>query len=105
MNEIQTLDYLKYRENSHPGRQYISFLYENFRFNGPNGTHICLVTEVLGPTLAHLVSLGKQLRAATAQKVSRQFVQAVAYLHSEDVIHGGASSVLVERKSELLTLV
>ena len=103
--EIEMLDFLKDKNASHPGHQYISFPYDSFRLDGPNGSHICLVSEVLGPSLADLVSLGRQLRASASQKVSRQFVQAVAYLHSEGVCHGGASLVLIKSNLKLLTLV
>ena len=91
IKDIKVLDYLKNKNPSHPGYQYISFLYDSFGIDGPNGSHMCLVSEVLGPSLADLVSLGKQLRAAASRTVSRQLVQAVAYLHSEGFCHGGTS--------------
>ena len=105
ITKIEMLEYLKETNASHPGHQYISFLYDSFGIDGPNGSHICLVSEVLGPSLADLVSLGKQLRASASRKVSRQFVQAVAYLHSEDVCHGGTSGFLIERNLFILILV
>ena len=94
ITEIEVLEYLKEKNVSHPGHQFISFLYDSFTIDGPNGSHVCLVSEVLGPSLADLVSLGKQLRASASRRISRQFVQAVAYLHSEGVCHGGMSGSL-----------
>ncbi|KAL8782330.1 MAG: hypothetical protein Q9195_009655 [Heterodermia aff. obscurata] len=96
-NDIKILKYLEDKNTSHPGRQYISSIYDQFRIEGPNGSHICLVSEVLGPSLKDLMSVGKQLRGTAARKIGRQFVQAVAYLHSEGVCHGGTSSVPQEK--------
>lgn len=91
--DIKILDYLKDRATTHPGRQHISFLYDCFRFQGPNGSHLCLVSEVLGPTLSQLMKLRKQLRGSISRKVAMQFTQAVAYLHSEGVCHGGMNYI------------
>ena len=104
ITDIEILDFLKCRNVNHPGHQYISFVYDTFGIDGPNGSHICLVSEVLGPCLADLVSFGKQLRASASRTIARQLVRAVAYLHSENVCHGGTNSVPIERELELLIL-
>ena len=87
--DIKILHHLEGEATSHSGRQYINFLYDTFRIKGPNGSHLCSVSEVLGPTLSQLMKLRKQLRGSVSRKVARQFTQAVAYLHSKGVCHGG----------------
>ena len=92
MTSATFLDFLKAKESTHKGRQYIGFLDDHFTIDGPNGSHLCLVSEVLGPSLSELIGHRKQLRGGLARKVARQFVQAVAYLHSKGVCHEGTKS-------------
>lgn len=87
--DIKVLDYLSARDSSHIGRQHVGFLNDHFRFEGPNGSHLCLVFEVVGPSVSQLLAKRKQLRGSVARRVSQQLVQGVAYLHSEGVCHGG----------------
>ena len=87
--ELKILNYLKQSSTDHPGRQYIAFLIDHFELHGPNGTHLCLVSEVLGPSLAYLIGKNLQLRGSVARKVARQLAEAVAFLHSQGVCHGG----------------
>ena len=98
------LHYLQSKASSHPGQRYIGFLDDFFRIQGPNGSHFCLVSGVLGPSLSELMELEKQLRGSVARKVAKQFTQAVAYLHSEDICHGGKSYYPVDASLHLLTL-
>ena len=95
--DLKILDYLQSRASSHPGRKHIGFLDNSFRIQGPNGSHLALVSGVLGPSFSELMGSEKQLRRRVAQRLAKQFTQAVAYLHSEGVCHGG-------KKFTLLTL-
>ena len=87
--ELKVLNYLKQSSTDHPGRRYVALLLDHFELHGPNGTHLCLVSEVLGPSIAYLIGKDLQLRGKIARKVARQLVQAVAFLHSQGVCHGG----------------
>lgn len=87
--ELEVFSYLKQSSIDHPGRRHVAFLLDHFELDGPNGTHLCLVSEVLGPSLAHLIKKDLQLRGSIARKVARQLTEAVAFLHSQGVCHGG----------------
>ena len=102
--DLRILDYLQSKASSHPGRKHIGFLDDSFRIQGPNGSHLCLVSGVLGPSLSELIGSQKQLRGGVARRVAKQFTQAVAYLHSEGVCHGGKNYDPVGASSHLLTL-
>ena len=91
-HDVEMSKHLKNKNSDHPGRQYIALLLDHFEINGPNGKHLCLVSEVLGPTISRLANLDKQLHGSVARKVARQFVEAVAFLHSVGVCHGGEES-------------
>jgi len=39
----------------HPGAQHVSTTIDSFTFNGPNGTHMCLVLEPLGRNFQEIV--------------------------------------------------
>ncbi|KAI9834062.1 MAG: hypothetical protein M1819_003347 [Sarea resinae] len=68
--DVKVLDFLSQRSSSHPGRQYICFLFDHFWIQGPNGSHLCLVSEVLGPTIEQLLQLQKRLRGRVAQDLT-----------------------------------
>ena len=91
--DLRILDYLQSKASSHPGQKHIGFLDDSFRIQGPNGSHLCLVSGALGPSLSELIQSEKQLRGSVARKVAKQFTQAVAYLHSEGICHGGKSTI------------
>ncbi len=63
---------------------------------GPNGRHLCVVLELLGTRVSWVAdqSQNYRLKADLARRVSGRFVEAVAYLHSCGVVHGGECSSL-----------
>lgn len=64
-----------------------------FRHVGPNNTHNCLVTELLGPTLAleseTLDGLGKRLQPEMVLRCARQVLEGLAFAHGAGYVHGG----------------
>lgn len=68
-------------------------LLESFKISGPNGTHNCLVTELVGPTVARVLRacslFGETLRPDTVLRASRRVLQAVDFAHQAGVVHGG----------------
>lgn len=58
-----------------------------------NGTHQCLVLELLGPSVPEEAQSykGFRLPEEMAWKASKQVVQALAYIHENGVAHGGKS--------------
>ncbi len=74
----------------HEGRSSVPLLLDHFWIEGPNGQHVCLVLEVLGPSVAQLrEDMQAVLSIRQAQSVALQACQGLAYLHSAEVVHGG----------------
>ena len=77
------------RQRDSLGRRNIIEFFEAFDIESPNGIHRCLVLEVAGLRLSELADLS---RYGFYDRVYlfRQCVQAVEYLHSMGISHGGA---------------
>ena len=78
--------------------RYIVQLLDEFLHQGPNGTHQCLVFELLGPTVDMIISTYHDLadpedilEAETTLKISEQLLNAVAFIHEAGYSHGGRS--------------
>jgi hypothetical protein len=80
-----------------PGRRHIRTVLDNFVIEGPNGRHNCLVTEVAGPSVNDLYNVpnmgyaagARRLRAEIAHKAISQIIEAIDFLHSNRMCHGG----------------
>ncbi|KAF2794050.1 kinase-like protein [Melanomma pulvis-pyrius CBS 109.77] len=81
--ELPTLNKLQSQGANHPN---IVHLQDFFTIEGPNGSHKCLVLDVVGPSL-------RQLRKhffsnAMICNYIRQLAEGVTYMHSMGVCHG-----------------
>ena len=94
--ELRILSYLSgiTPAMEHPGRRYIPTLRDHFYVDGPNGRHLCLVTDVVGPTVSCVQDHCEVRRLTTklVRKVSKQVMLAVDYLHQCGLAHGGVCS-------------
>ncbi|OBT93442.2 hypothetical protein VE01_08681 [Pseudogymnoascus verrucosus] len=76
--------------------RYIVRLLDEFTHNGPNGTHKCLVFELLGPTVVRIVEdfygNDEKLEPETILRISEQLLQATAFIHRAGLAHGDISS-------------
>jgi serine/threonine-protein kinase SRPK3 len=77
----------------HSQGKYIVQLLDEFLHHGPNGSHQCLVFELLGPSLDTIVAEygegGDRLEPETVLKISQQLLQAIALIHDVGYSHGG----------------
>ena len=97
--EAKVLNHIHRNDCHHPDRRFVSSLLDEFSVTGPNGTHRCLVGEVLGPSVldvkeSHECEL---LPLGIARRVTVQLAMGLAAIHSCGVVHGGkftASEVL-----------
>ena len=82
------------KKSQHPGEDFILQFFDDFKIEGPNGTHQCLVTEVVGPTIRKIKDSvpDKNLPVGTAKKFTKQFIYALDFLHSHEIWHGGGYS-------------
>ena len=89
--EARTLRRLNEGPTSHPGKSHIMQLLDQFELIGPNGRHLCLVVEALGPRIE-----SDELSPEPAWEIARQLVEATAYFHDLGIVHGGKFCVPYE---------
>ncbi|GAB0137903.1 hypothetical protein EsDP_00006156 [Epichloe bromicola] len=88
--EIDILQRIRSESATDPGRHHILQLLDNFNHEGPNGNHVCLVFQAMGPDMSRYRRLFPNLRIPLPlmKDISRQLLLALAYLHDEcRVIH------------------
>ncbi|KAK5655244.1 hypothetical protein OQA88_5811 [Cercophora sp. LCS_1] len=79
--------------------KYVVQLLDEFRHQGPNGTHICLVFEPMGPSVNSMVEELPQFKPRMfrmkvryppwmAKSILKQSLQALDFLHKNNVAHG-----------------
>lgn len=89
-SEWCVLDGFRRQSLVHPGSRFISFPLNNFWIIGPNGNHLCLVSNLLGPTLGLIKYVHDEiLPIKIARKVTVQLALGLAYIHSHGIVHGG----------------
>ena len=76
--------------DDHPGYNHVLRLLHEFYVDGPNGTHLCIVSHVLGPNAASIADAypNHRLGERLVRSVSRQLLFAVGYLHEAGIVHG-----------------
>ncbi|KAM6481756.1 kinase-like domain-containing protein [Trichoderma sp. SZMC 28011] len=75
---------------THPGHKHVSHLLDSFYHDGPNGRHLCIVFELLGPKISSVVNRRPNYRldGRLARQISSQLLLAVDYIRSCGVVHG-----------------
>ncbi|OJJ78262.1 hypothetical protein ASPBRDRAFT_111894 [Aspergillus brasiliensis CBS 101740] len=88
-NVLHRLGNAELKAKSHPASAIIPSILDDFTISGPNGVHQCLVTPVGMMSLAEAkdASSSRLFRLPVARAFSAQLVMAVAYLHSQGVVH------------------
>lgn len=94
--EREILTHLRETDKTHPGYKYICHLIDDFEQQGPNGSHVCLVFELIGETLETFrVWFENQLLPnPIMRKFATQLLMALDYAHDNGVIHTGISFCL-----------
>ncbi|OIW34167.1 kinase-like protein, partial [Coniochaeta ligniaria NRRL 30616] len=89
--ELEVFQYLRQKGAAH----HLALLLDSFIHKGPNGSHQCLVFELLGPSVDTVVAdystSGDRLAASTILRIARQLLQALASMHAEGYAHGDIS--------------
>jgi len=75
----------------HPGNEFILEMLDEFKIQGPNGTHTCIISEPLGPSVSTVLEYtdGWQLLSDISRRLAAQVAVGVAYLHECGIVHGG----------------
>lgn len=77
------------RDLKSPVYDWVQSIEDHFMETGPNGTHLCLVSPLAGPTLFTLASYNMQLRFEVAKGLTKQVCSVVALMHVNGFVHGG----------------
>ena len=93
-DELQILTKIMVARPLHHGFKHSLALNDSFEFTRPHGTHLCLVTEVLGFSLDYLRKVRDDgdycLRVSIVKRVAKQVLCGLEYLHDEcGVVHAG----------------
>lgn len=97
--EVETLRRLR-TAPEHNGKRFVMSMLDHFWVVGPNGRHLCVVSEVAGPSIKQFNECpgqargSRRLRAEVARKVSLQATEGLAFIHSMGTVHGGERYVL-----------
>ncbi|KAI7934307.1 hypothetical protein MJO28_017208, partial [Puccinia striiformis f. sp. tritici] len=81
--EIQFHERTSSANPAHQGHGHIASLFRHFKHEGPNGSHVCSVFEVLGETATALRKLYKKVPPPIVQKIGRQILLGLDFLHRE----------------------
>ena len=82
---------------SHPGKKNVVQLFDHFYHEGPNGAHLCLVLELLGPSVFSKEESysTNRLPGDIAWDASKQIVKGLAYIHALGIVHGGQLNICI----------
>ncbi|XP_067631519.1 SRSF protein kinase 3 [Eurosta solidaginis] len=83
-DEIKILKSVRDSDPSNPRRQKTVQLLDDFKITGVNGTHICMVFEVLGDNLLKLIrkSNYRGIPIENVKSITRQVLEGLDYLHT-----------------------
>ncbi|SAM84511.1 related to dis1-suppressing protein kinase dsk1 [Ustilago bromivora] len=90
LDEIKLLQRLVSANPNHPGRRHCVSLLDHFRHKGPNGSHVCMVFEVLGENLLGLIKRYQHrgVPPHIVKQIAKQVLLGLDYMHQEcGIIH------------------
>ncbi|KAK9708500.1 serine/threonine protein kinase, CMGC, variant 3 [Basidiobolus ranarum] len=90
LDEIKLLEKVTSADINAPGRNYVVELLDHFQHTGPNGTHVCMVFEVLGENLLGLIKRyhHRGIPVRMVKEITKQVLLGLDYLHREcGIIH------------------
>uniref|UniRef100_A0A8D8YK47 non-specific serine/threonine protein kinase n=1 Tax=Cacopsylla melanoneura TaxID=428564 RepID=A0A8D8YK47_9HEMI len=90
LDEIKLLKCVRYGDVEDPSRERVVQLLDDFKIYGVNGTHVCMVFEVLGHNLLKLIVKSKYrgIPLENVRSIIRQILQGLNYLHTKcHIIH------------------
>ena len=90
------LDALIASDAHNPACDSIQTIKDSFIVEGPNGTHLCLVSQLAGPSVFAMSEFcggrnegSQRLRSDLARKVAKQVAAVMELMHSAGLVHGG----------------
>ncbi|RAH52858.1 kinase-like protein [Aspergillus piperis CBS 112811] len=93
--ELHNLQLLADPSQGKPSAKYIVSVLDSFTHQGPNGTHLCIVFELLGPSVSKVVddyhSFGDDLEMDIILRMSEQLLEVISLIHEAGMGHGDIS--------------
>ncbi|KAL7764782.1 hypothetical protein ACKLNR_005927 [Fusarium oxysporum f. sp. zingiberi] len=92
---------------NHEGSCYVNQMWDQFTLIGPNGSHDCLVLDLVGPNIVDIIDShckGDRLPPHAAKSISRQVLQGIDYLASNGIGHGGKRTMFQFVTAAMLNL-
>ncbi|KAF2420196.1 kinase-like protein [Tothia fuscella] len=89
--EFKVLRAIASMRSEHPGYRHLVQMLDHFQLLGPNGTHSCVVLEVLGSSVPDLLDArfrGERLPGKFARDIAKQALLGLDYLHQQKIGHG-----------------
>jgi len=106
-HELEVLKHLQDRfDENENGNQYVVRMLDHFDHQGPNGLHRCIITELLGPSLASNIEElydDEIFPPEIAKRFVFQVAMGIKYLHKRNVVHGGNARELTVMIYALMT--
>ncbi|KAJ0123879.1 hypothetical protein J7T55_012350 [Diaporthe amygdali] len=93
--ESEILRVISALPKGHPGQDHVVQMVDHFEETGPNGTHECLVLELLGPNVPDLIDwiyTDERLPARLAKSIAHQALLGVGFLSTYEIGHGDLHS-------------
>ncbi|KAG0214953.1 serine/threonine protein kinase, CMGC group [Mortierella sp. GBA30] len=90
LDEIKLLERVVHANPDASGRKYVVELLDHFMHEGPNGSHVCMVFEVLGENLLSLIKRYRHrgIPMHLVQQIIYQVLMGLDYMHREcGIIH------------------
>ncbi|KAJ1343057.1 hypothetical protein BSLG_002083 [Batrachochytrium salamandrivorans] len=90
IDEIKLLEKVVNVNRDDPHRRFIVELSDSFKVKGPNGTHIVMAFEVLGPNLWNMIRRyhRRGIPIDIEKRITKQMVMGLDYLHTQcGIIH------------------
>jgi len=90
VDEIKLLNKVVQASQTHPGKKHVVSLLDSFEHKGPNGTHVCMVFEVLGENLLGLIKRWNHrgIPMPLIKQITKQVLLGLDYMHREcGIIH------------------
>ncbi|KAF9364536.1 serine/threonine protein kinase, CMGC group [Mortierella sp. NVP85] len=90
IDEIKLLERVVQANPEAPGRKYVVELLDHFMHRGPNGSHVCMVFEVLGENLLSVIKRYRHrgIPVHLVRQIIYQVLMGLDYMHREcGIIH------------------
>ena len=86
------MQHIRNMASRHNGSEYVVQLLDHFECTGPNGTHTCLVLELMAQDVASFIEGYRSdeiLLVALAKRMTWQLLQGLDFLQECGVMHNG----------------